>query len=561
MPSVGAIRQKRWAAKTATGCVTCRKRRVKCDEGKPFCQRCENYGAKCGGYAVNPTPRSIFSSAQELYRLHKLPDGAIVGMVNSGNFATPTPSSDLITYHHSHNPSGKIENANDAPTDRQNQKEPVSANENTLSLVPTCNRSFDAVDPTRSSALSKVPEAAQVLSFWQSWTSQSPSAPKCFAACVYDDTSLTALLSVASLMMQYSNVCEHATRTTTALTVRSLKSLRHRLSVDPSFFLTEPGLNAFSWQMLYAWLSGDTNVGRIHLMGLVSVLRGERMSLTDLPDYIQEILVYCDFVSSMLTLQGMAFVVPESLTMEVPRGMSADTLLEMDAVYLLARLDTFKARTLRFDIVQAAFQGMLTATRLYCLVATGELPCSAFIGASYTFFKALSLVLPFAFFSEPPSSNSISAPQPSKQNTTAYLGMLVLLWGYVLCVPLGVLNAGGLLVYPPEVMVRLPPSNVPKVAYALEQLNSMGIEARAAVAGSAKERISVTRATARIINILEEYADAEFSVLTVISKRYVQTILSSPIVREVMEYRNPALEHRLRFFGQFVGRWCFVGAL
>ncbi|ORY15598.1 hypothetical protein BCR34DRAFT_477610 [Clohesyomyces aquaticus] len=32
------------------GCITCRKRRVKCDEGKPTCNRCEKSGYECAGY-------------------------------------------------------------------------------------------------------------------------------------------------------------------------------------------------------------------------------------------------------------------------------------------------------------------------------------------------------------------------------------------------------------------------------------------------------------------------------------------------------------------------------
>ncbi|KAK0099754.1 hypothetical protein ONS95_013352 [Cadophora gregata] len=37
--------------KTRTGCRTCKIRRVKCDEGKPVCNRCVKFGVKCDGYA------------------------------------------------------------------------------------------------------------------------------------------------------------------------------------------------------------------------------------------------------------------------------------------------------------------------------------------------------------------------------------------------------------------------------------------------------------------------------------------------------------------------------
>jgi len=41
-----------------TGCITCRRRRVKCDERKPVCQRCEGANISCDGYQV---PRHINS--------------------------------------------------------------------------------------------------------------------------------------------------------------------------------------------------------------------------------------------------------------------------------------------------------------------------------------------------------------------------------------------------------------------------------------------------------------------------------------------------------------------
>ncbi|KAK9370758.1 hypothetical protein V1509DRAFT_616750 [Lipomyces kononenkoae] len=36
--------------KTKTGCATCRIRKVKCDENKPFCQKCVDTGRTCDGY-------------------------------------------------------------------------------------------------------------------------------------------------------------------------------------------------------------------------------------------------------------------------------------------------------------------------------------------------------------------------------------------------------------------------------------------------------------------------------------------------------------------------------
>ncbi|KAH7014732.1 hypothetical protein EDB80DRAFT_706390 [Ilyonectria destructans] len=39
-----------YPGKRSTGCMRCRKRKVKCDEGRPTCERCEKYGRECPGY-------------------------------------------------------------------------------------------------------------------------------------------------------------------------------------------------------------------------------------------------------------------------------------------------------------------------------------------------------------------------------------------------------------------------------------------------------------------------------------------------------------------------------
>ncbi|PVH84056.1 hypothetical protein DL98DRAFT_412068 [Cadophora sp. DSE1049] len=48
--------------RSKTGCSTCKQRRVKCDETKPGCIRCQNLGRECGGYApeaLDETSKSI----------------------------------------------------------------------------------------------------------------------------------------------------------------------------------------------------------------------------------------------------------------------------------------------------------------------------------------------------------------------------------------------------------------------------------------------------------------------------------------------------------------------
>ncbi|TQV94296.1 hypothetical protein V2A60_002668 [Cordyceps javanica] len=61
-------RRKRWAPKVKTGCITCRVRRVKCDETKPHCKRCMAYGYVCDGYVTPAPSATLTTSASETNR-------------------------------------------------------------------------------------------------------------------------------------------------------------------------------------------------------------------------------------------------------------------------------------------------------------------------------------------------------------------------------------------------------------------------------------------------------------------------------------------------------------
>ncbi|KAI0379043.1 hypothetical protein F5Y04DRAFT_290737 [Hypomontagnella monticulosa] len=47
------------SSKVKTGCRTCKIRKVKCDEGKPRCQRCISTGRKCDGYVTPASSTSL----------------------------------------------------------------------------------------------------------------------------------------------------------------------------------------------------------------------------------------------------------------------------------------------------------------------------------------------------------------------------------------------------------------------------------------------------------------------------------------------------------------------
>ncbi|QYT00138.1 Zn(2)-C6 fungal-type domain-containing protein [Trichoderma simmonsii] len=43
------------SAKVRTGCVTCKRRKIKCDETRPACRKCTSTGRVCAGYRAKPT--------------------------------------------------------------------------------------------------------------------------------------------------------------------------------------------------------------------------------------------------------------------------------------------------------------------------------------------------------------------------------------------------------------------------------------------------------------------------------------------------------------------------
>ncbi|KAF7516418.1 hypothetical protein G7054_g14160 [Neopestalotiopsis clavispora] len=54
--------------KVRTGCLTCKLRKVKCDEGKPACDRCTSTGRKCDGYAAEPQPGLTWYRPSNLFQ-------------------------------------------------------------------------------------------------------------------------------------------------------------------------------------------------------------------------------------------------------------------------------------------------------------------------------------------------------------------------------------------------------------------------------------------------------------------------------------------------------------
>lgn len=55
--------------RSKTGCITCRRRKKKCDETKPWCQNCQKNAVVCEGYPPKEIWRSGRQKAEEGTRL------------------------------------------------------------------------------------------------------------------------------------------------------------------------------------------------------------------------------------------------------------------------------------------------------------------------------------------------------------------------------------------------------------------------------------------------------------------------------------------------------------
>jgi hypothetical protein len=77
-----------------TGCITCRQRRIKCDERKPFCRRCEVGNIACSGYQAprklaSPRPSKDHGDAVETEQRSLVSPTHVIQEVESPLFAYP----------------------------------------------------------------------------------------------------------------------------------------------------------------------------------------------------------------------------------------------------------------------------------------------------------------------------------------------------------------------------------------------------------------------------------------------------------------------------------------
>lgn len=85
------IRSRAVKSRVRSGCVTCKIRRVKCDERKPVCDRCASAGYECDGYWYNTLARRRPSNPVSTRSTGKNSRVAIPRMLSNPTFTTMPP--------------------------------------------------------------------------------------------------------------------------------------------------------------------------------------------------------------------------------------------------------------------------------------------------------------------------------------------------------------------------------------------------------------------------------------------------------------------------------------
>lgn len=82
-------RKRAFVTRTKTGCITCRRRKKKCDEAKPFCENCKRIDVECGGY-MKPAPWPITVLTHE--SLTAAREGTTAGACEPSSTSNPSRS-------------------------------------------------------------------------------------------------------------------------------------------------------------------------------------------------------------------------------------------------------------------------------------------------------------------------------------------------------------------------------------------------------------------------------------------------------------------------------------
>ncbi|KAK3991025.1 transcriptional regulatory protein moc3 [Cladorrhinum sp. PSN332] len=108
----GGRHKKEIKRRTKTGCLTCRKRRIKCDEGHPTCNNCKKSKRECLGYdpifkqqqgpaAIQPAPSSQPSTPATIPSSTTTPTVPSSSASHSYQATYPPPPAPIVAYEHS----------------------------------------------------------------------------------------------------------------------------------------------------------------------------------------------------------------------------------------------------------------------------------------------------------------------------------------------------------------------------------------------------------------------------------------------------------------------------
>lgn len=155
----GGRHKKEIKRRTKTGCLTCRKRRIKCDEGHPTCKNCQKSKRECLGYdpifkaqpspaAIQPapaggsTPLPAMAGGPSSYPYQMSPIGQGFSQALS-TASSPTSSCDTYDYH-------QIDPALDATSHPPHMSAPPSIIDSPATYRPDLKRPLDRTSPFSS---------------------------------------------------------------------------------------------------------------------------------------------------------------------------------------------------------------------------------------------------------------------------------------------------------------------------------------------------------------------------------------------------------------------------
>ncbi|KAJ5484112.1 hypothetical protein N7539_005908 [Penicillium diatomitis] len=88
-----------YGGKPSTGCHLCRKRKIKCDEGRPGCRNCSIYGRPCPGYRPSAVFRNETGKVEQPLKKDASPRDKSSAISNSGDSSSASAStvSDFVS--------------------------------------------------------------------------------------------------------------------------------------------------------------------------------------------------------------------------------------------------------------------------------------------------------------------------------------------------------------------------------------------------------------------------------------------------------------------------------